>query len=145
MSKDASGGALKQHTGIEKPKRLFEMANIVFDSTDPEKGIQVEVLPPSGMKSNRPTSLMEQTSEILELHPDGLTQNRLCQELGKSRGNTAAERAWNLLAAENYIREQRGANNSITRYSVKPYRQASDPQSDRFTGQQTLNAFIPNE
>ena len=145
VSKDAAGGALKQHTGIEKPKRLFEMSNIVFDSTDPEKGIQVEVLPPSGIQSNRPTTLMEQTSQILEQHPDGLTQNRLYQELGKSRGNAAIERAWNLLAAENYIREQQGANNSITRYSVKPYRQVSDPQSDRFNGQQILNAFIPNE
>ena len=47
--------------------------------------------------------------------------------------------------AENYIREQLGANNSIIRYSVKPYRQVDDAQSDRFTGQQSMNAFIPNE
>ena len=145
LAKDASSGVLKQHVGIEKPQRLFEAANIVFDSISPDDGIKVEVMPPSGMTSNRPTSLMEQTSEILEQHPDGLSQNRLYKALGKSRGNAAIERAWNLLAAENYIREQLGANNSIIRYSVKPYRQVDDAQSDRFTGQQALNAFIPNE
>jgi hypothetical protein len=144
LAKDAASGGLRQHVGAEKPKRLFEAAQIVFDSTQPDAGIRVEVLPPSGAKSHRPTALMAQTSQILEANPDGLTQNQLYEQLGKAKGNQSVVLAWSMLLNECYIGEKRGMNNGIIRYSMKPYRQSADPLSDRFTGQQPLQPFVPH-
>jgi hypothetical protein len=141
VAKDRPGG-VRPHCGtFRKSDRTQEAARIVVDSRDGDK-IRVSVEPPSTIPVAerpeselsgvfRPTGLMEKVSRFLEINgPQSLRGIRETLNGSNSFKDMAAEQ----LVKEGFADEQSGPRNARMFTSIRPYREADDPHSDRFQG-----------
>jgi hypothetical protein len=78
----------------------------------------------------RPTALMERVSELLEGQKEPLAENTVVRDAG---GNAkAARKALARLVEEDYVKREDGPRRSKLHTSLRPYRQADDPDSDQY-------------
>lgn len=137
-------GVLSMRVGKDRPGRVRpisgayrasdrsqEAAQVVIDSTDPER-IHYELQPPidgsaSAASGFRPTTLMEKLSEAFEAATTMTVREYRAAVTGK---NDAKTKAVDVLLAEGYLIK---VSEKLTH--SRRYRQSDDPQSDKFTGE----------
>lgn len=121
---------------------LREAARVTIDSTDPER-MRVHVGIPNRMphadgkpaEPFRPTGLMERLSRIIEDNPMDPTQTEVFEQAkndGSSARTPTMRRALKTLVDEGFLSSRVGERNRIYYHSLKPYRQADDPESDEY-------------
>lgn len=72
---------------------------------------------------------MQRVSEVIEEHPGELTKNKVAEKAGGKRQSTLS--AVEILRSESYVETMPGRSGYPVYTSLKPYRQADDPLSDR--------------
>jgi hypothetical protein len=129
-------GSVRPHCGsFHRNDRTQEAARVVVDSTG--ESPLVTIAPPGiqgsqdsdGQGGYRPTTLMERVSEVIEKHPGELTKNKAAETAGGKKTHTLS--AVDILRSEGYVETKPGRNGHLVYTSLKPYRQADDPLSDR--------------
>jgi hypothetical protein len=134
-------GQVRRHGGpMRWTDRTQEVARFVLDSTGatPRTSVEPPDRHPDEGRPFRPTAIMEKVSRHLETSTAPCTKSQIEQNIpGKAQATRAA---LDLLVAEGYVTQTPGPRSSLRHASAKPYRQASDPQSDAFTGQADLPA-----
>lgn len=135
VAKDRPGG-VRGHCGPARTDRTQEAARIVVDSTDPAR-IVVEVQPPAtaaGAGSEpgglRPTAIMEKASRVIECEDTSTTV--IVKAVRSRKVNVLT--ALTCLVAEGFAVAYDGPHGARMHRSLRPYRQATDPASDRFDG-----------
>ncbi|WP_311553722.1 hypothetical protein [Propionimicrobium lymphophilum] len=144
LVKDRPGG-LRRYC-VEEGKDYFRAATINVDSTRPDRPAIITFRPPpSQQAAARPTTLMEQCSKYIE--KENKNGRNPAQSAIAARIQKRKERAvqvLNILIEEGYIEViKRGSAN--LHKSIRPYRQADDPKSDRYKPQKQLVQQIENE
>lgn len=133
-------GAIRPHCGpFRKSDRTQEAARVIIDATGPASPV-VTFEPPQTAgdgaadkpRTFRPTTLMERVSDVLAAAPDPLSQNAIVKRVGANEKNVCT--AIDVLVAEGYVTRADGPNRSHLHSITRPYRQAADPQSDRYDG-----------
>lgn len=132
-------GQVRRHGGpVNWSDRTQEVARFVLDSTvsPPRASVQPPDRHPDDGRPFRPTAVMDKVSRFLETASEPSTKRQIEQNIpGKAQVTRAA---LELLVTEGYVTQTPGPRSSLRHASAKPYRQASDPQSDAFTGQPDL-------
>lgn len=127
-------GRVRSHCGIfRKHDRTQEAARLNVDSRGEQTIVSVQ--PPSSHGGEptmfRPTTFMERISRVVEANP-GLSQNLISGQVQGRKKEVIC--ALNVLITEGFVSVQPGANRSQLHNSIKRYRQANDPVSDRYEG-----------
>ena len=146
VGKDRPGYVRGESGPMRKSDRTQEAARITVDSTvDPDRPV-VTVGPPRDDESLamdarafRLTGFMERISEVLEADSEPLTGRQV--EVLVSGKRTHIAFALESLVTEGYVTRQDGPRNSKMHTSVKGYRQALDPRSDRYIAAGRTESF----
>lgn len=138
-------GSVRPHAGaFRKTDRTQEAARIVVDATEPGRTVVTVEGPSSRVgetstdpEAFRPTALMERAS----LHLEGLSEPASAQAVATATGGRKqyAVEALDLLVVEGFVERTDGPRGSKLHASVRPYRQALDPRSDRYAGREQVS------
>jgi hypothetical protein len=148
-------GSIRGHLGSDyRPSdRTHLVAHFVLDSRGYPNELKASLKVPGvhQLKSDRPTWCMEQASLHIESDLDKAdrSQRKITEYLGlnaKGRdGKTVARDAWraalDCLVDEGYMERVDGPHRSKVYRLLRPYRQESDPQSDKYDE----NALTPED
>jgi hypothetical protein len=155
VRKDRPGG-IRGHLGSDyRPSdRTHLVAHFVLDGRGWPDELKAELKEPGthtiASSRGRPTWCMERASLHIEadLVASERTQNKLIAHLmhiagagGESVGRARWREALDSLVSEKYARIEDGPRNSKLYRCLRPYRQESDPQSDRYDE----NALAPDD
>lgn len=139
-------GQVRPHSGPFRARdRTQETAFVVIDSTE-EGRIAVRLWPPRADKDEQ-SAMMTAISMFLEGWktdlgaPIGINFNKINAGVPGRRADV--QTACNRLAAEGYIRIDRGSNNSHVHTLLKPFRAVSDDESDSQDHHYPDVTFIP--
>ncbi|ETT28770.1 DNA primase/helicase [Rhodococcus aetherivorans] len=131
-------GAVRPHCGsFHKKDRTQEAARVVIDSTASPPVVTIH--PPGASQDGepnadsaefRPTALMERISKLIEKQPGELTKTKAGDLAGGQKQSRL--HAAGVLLSEGFLSSERGRGGHDVLSSVKPYREADDPRSDRF-------------
>lgn len=134
VAKDRPGFIRARSGPFRAKDRTQEAARFIVDSTGPDTVVTIEA--PRGDVTHpetfRPTTLMEKISEHLEV--TGTPQSFRSLDKCVSGKADSKRDALALLVAEGFVTVSPGPRNSNMHTLARPYRQADDPQSDRFSG-----------
>lgn len=127
-------GHVRGHSGhMRTSDRTQETARVIIDSTGPRPVVTIEAPRATTGKDAgpwRPTAMMEAVSRVLEDAPDPLSFRAV------NAATTGREQyvrtALSFLVAESFVTTAPGSHSAILHTSVRPYRQAGDPQSDKY-------------
>lgn len=140
-------GFVRGHSGPMRARdRTQETARVVIDSTASSPVVTIE--PPrvgvaEGSGPWRPTAIMESVSRLLEDAPGPMGINAI---EAATRGKADHKRqALAALVSGGYVEVADGPNRSRPHASVKPYRQADDPQSDRYQPPEVAGTHLSPE
>lgn len=143
VAKDRPGGVRARAGEFRKTDRTQEAARIVIDSTEghPGPAIRVEVRQPTEAGAEfRPTHLMQKVSELLEGSHEPMSQRTIAAAVGGRA--EVARAAVALLVRDHYVKAEHGPRNSTLHSSIQPYREGSDPASDKYVS--TLSQPVDN-
>jgi hypothetical protein len=87
---------------------------------------------------------MERASRAVERQPGTLTKTKLAKKIGATKEHALA--AINVLEREEYVRPEKAPEQRWPMYvSVRPYREADDPLSDRTSLGNRLRAALTDD
>lgn len=149
VGKDRAGQVRKHSGPFRASDRTQETARIRIDSTDPQR-IKYEVRPfvehvdpETGRATFRPTLLMERASRYIEVNPEQSKTDISDRVSGNAK---ALRTAIDVLFEEGYVSAvaytARGKEGHRYRTN-RPYREAEDPQSDKFRGSSEARDWGP--
>jgi hypothetical protein len=137
-------GSVRGHAGAMRASdRTQEMARVVVDSTGPAPEVTVQppaTGTPDAPREWRPTGLMEKISRELEVAHDGLSGRQVWERV-RGKKELVSEALRHLVAA-GHVSVSSGPRNSTLHRIVKAYRQAEDPDSDRYAGGLTVPQIV---
>ncbi len=147
VAKDRPGSVRGQAGPMRAKDRTQEVARITIDSTGRAPVVTVEPWrghdnsPDAPAQQWRPTALMEALSRALEQANEPLSSNQLAALV---RGKADYKRqALAELEKDKFVTITPGSNNSKLHASIKPYRQADDPDSDKYQRRDTPKLSEP--
>lgn len=133
VAKDRPGHVRGRSGPMRPSDRTQEAARVIIDSTGPRPVVTIEAprtTTGEDARPWRPTAIMEAVSRLLEDAAAPLSFNKVNEA---TRGREQHVRAAvDALAASGYLAVSDGPNRSRLHTSLKPYRQAGDPESDAY-------------
>lgn len=141
IAKDRPGTVRPSCGTYRKTDRTQLAARVVFDATGDDGRTEVTVEAPTsrvGQESSeadrwRPTGLMERVSDWLATVVEPATVKDIAANVGGSRREYVVA-AIDALVSEGFVTVANGGRNRKLHTLARPYRQADDPRSDRYTG-----------
>lgn len=137
VGKDRPGAVRPNCGSFDQKDRTQEAARVVIDSTGSlpvvivnPPGAGQDVHPSADSAEFRPTALMERISKLIETHAGEFTKSKAGTQAGGNKQSRLI--AVDILLTEGFLRSERGRRGYDVLTSVKPYREADDPRSDRF-------------
>lgn len=146
IGKDRPGTIRAQCGEYHTTDRTQEAARVIIDSRNPDAPAAT-IEPPKAVTDAdgvrlpfRATTLMEKVSRVVETDP-GVSKNEIAARVGGTKSHVLA--AVDRLVAERFLSVEHTSNNTQRHTSVKPYRQESDPTSDRYIEDRTTEPPKP--